>query len=130
MSPGTYRCIYHWWKKLIPALINVSSIPVTPLQSIGPTRSSASWLRFQLLPWHDLKTFLTFQLPPLSYSSTSPVFLFYVVLVYTMAKELFLSVCPVHFHFCSLICTTTGFSCAFLESWFPYYSAYFAGEAH
>ena len=51
MSPGTYRCIYHRWQKLIPAFIKISSIPVTPLQSIGPPRSSASWLGFQLLPW-------------------------------------------------------------------------------
>ena len=64
--------IYHWWQKLIPAFINVSSIPVTPLQSTGPPQSSASWLGFQLLPWHDFQVFPNISAFPLYHTPLPP----------------------------------------------------------
>lgn len=35
---------------------------------------------------------------------------------FSMAVESFLIICPIHFHFCSIICTAICFSCACLHS--------------
>ena len=52
------------------------SFPCTLLRSIGSPRSSASGLRFPLVPWPLSKSFTLFQLPPLLfYSSSFSVFL-------------------------------------------------------
>ena len=91
--------------------ILIKSIPFTLLWSIELTRSNVSILCFQLLPWPISKPFPLFQILSLLFSSS-----FYSTLsfgvpkaCFCMAKELFLSVHLVHFHFCSLICTATGF---------------------
>lgn len=124
MSPGTYRCIYHWWQKLIPAFIKVLSIPFTPQKAVPID------FGFQLFPWHDFKSFLTFQLFPciiLLYLPSLPVLCSCPHCGKGIIPQCMSNPLPfLQFY----ICTTTGFSCEFLGSWFPYYSAYFSEEAH
>lgn len=98
----------------------VKSVPVIPFWSTDLPQSNTSKLCWHLLPWPFFKSFLYFQLPPLLFISSSFLFcLFYVVLgglelktSFPVAEELFLSVCLIHFHFCSFTCTATSFSCA------------------
>ena len=104
-------------------LICVMPIRLTPVRSIGPLWSSASELCFQLLPWPLFKSFPLFHLPPLLFCSHFLVFLpllhclcgFQLKALFAVAEESFLSLLPVHFHFCSLVHTGTSLSYAHLH---------------
>jgi len=82
----------------------------------------ANRLCLQLLPLPLSKSFPLFELPPLSLS-----FRFFLTVLccswgfqladcFCMAGGSFVSVCSIHFYFCSLICTGTGFSYACIYS--------------
>lgn len=106
---------------LINFTILIKSIPFTLLWSVELTRSYVSILCFQLLPWPLSKPFPLFQIPSLLLfsSSFSSTFSFSIPKACVcVAKESFLSVYLIHFHFWSLICTATGFPCASLHSVF------------
>jgi hypothetical protein len=103
---------------------NASSIPVTPLQSIGLQQSSANALYSELVlltSFHVLHAF----------PSSSTTVLFQVILGlsllrcpwgfqfrawFSMAVGPFRRVCPIHFHFLHLICCYKGVSWARLRS--------------
>lgn len=99
------------------------SFPFILLRSIGSPRSNASGLWFQLVPWPLSKSFTIFHLPPpLLYYSSSSVFLLlccpwgFQLTVYFLLGGIFslIAICPIHFHFSSLIWTAIGYSCACL----------------
>lgn len=77
---------------------------------IGPTWSIGSRLFLQALPWPLTKFWPLLLLPPLSFSGISfSVVLFTLSLripiqtCSSVADESFLSVCPTHFHSCTLL---------------------------
>lgn len=72
MSPGTHRCIHHWWQKLIPAFIKVWSIPVTPLKEHRVTTKQyhLTWFPAIALTW--LQVFLNISAFPLYNTPLAP----------------------------------------------------------
>ena len=100
----------------------VSIFLITSLWIIIPPQSNTSGLCFYPPTGALSKSFPLFQLPPVSFSSSSfMVFIFYVVFGGSCSKRVSLwhknpfSVCLFHFPFCSLICIANGFFCPCLH---------------
>lgn len=104
MSPGIYRCTkLPPTSKVDPHIhkSQVNSCYSSSKHSASTKQCQLTW--FRAISLTCLQVFHTVATSPVSFTSTSLVFLFYIVLVHSMAKESFLSVWPVPFHFCSLI---------------------------